>query len=64
MNTVIPHLIFLLAALQSAVVNFSKIRGEKVDVRDLESIMEGLGINLSNTEFQNALKTIPVDGKY
>nr|XP_028559006.1 uncharacterized protein LOC114582269 isoform X2 [Podarcis muralis] len=48
-------------ALQSAVVNFSKIRGEKVDVRDLESIMEGLGINLSNTEFQNALKTIPVD---
>ncbi|XP_033024696.1 uncharacterized protein LOC117057965 [Lacerta agilis] len=48
-------------ALQSAVVNFSKIRGEKVDIRDLESIIEGLGINLSNTEFQDALKAIPVD---
>ncbi|XP_060138061.1 uncharacterized protein LOC118094582 [Zootoca vivipara] len=48
-------------ALQSAVVNFSKIRGEKVDVRDLESILEILGINLSNTEFQDALKAIPVD---
>ncbi|XP_061448101.1 EF-hand calcium-binding domain-containing protein 13 [Rhineura floridana] len=48
-------------ALHSAVGAFSKIKSEKVAIRELESILECLGITLSSTEFQSALKTIPAD---
>ena len=52
------------AALHSAIEAFGRIKSEKVDTRELETIVSNLGINLSNPEFQKALKNTSVDGKY
>nr|XP_020653629.1 uncharacterized protein LOC110081351 isoform X3 [Pogona vitticeps] len=48
-------------ALHSAIEAFGRIKSEKVDTRELETIVSNLGINLSNPEFQKALKNTSVD---
>ncbi|XP_078234855.1 uncharacterized protein LOC110081351 [Pogona vitticeps] len=48
-------------ALRCAIEAFGRIKNEKVDTRELETIVSNLGINLSNPEFQKALKNTSVD---
>ncbi|KAJ7313513.1 hypothetical protein JRQ81_004951, partial [Phrynocephalus forsythii] len=48
-------------ALHSAVETFDRLKDEKVDTGELETIVSNLGINLSNLEFQKALKNTYVD---
>ncbi|XP_042332243.1 EF-hand calcium-binding domain-containing protein 13-like isoform X2 [Sceloporus undulatus] len=48
-------------SLHSNVCAFCKIKGEKVDVGELESMLNRLGIDLNKREFQKALKGTSVD---
>ncbi|KAF7239170.1 EF-hand calcium-binding domain-containing protein 13 [Varanus komodoensis] len=48
-------------ALHSVVEAFSKIRDEKIDINELESVLGCLGITCNSEEIQKALQTIPVD---
>ncbi|KAH0626928.1 hypothetical protein JD844_002231 [Phrynosoma platyrhinos] len=49
------------ASLHSNVCSFSKIKSEKIDVGELESMLNYLGIDLNKMEFQKALKSTSVD---
>ncbi|KAL8175942.1 UNVERIFIED_CONTAM: hypothetical protein K2H54_015292, partial [Gekko kuhli] len=48
-------------ALRSATEVFSRLKGEKVKVSELNPIMESLDISLSDKEFEDALKNVTVD---
>ncbi|XP_053118759.1 uncharacterized protein LOC128330249 isoform X2 [Hemicordylus capensis] len=48
-------------ALHSAIKAFGRIKDEKVEVGELETVVESLGISLSNDELQQALRTTSVD---
>ncbi|XP_048373607.1 EF-hand calcium-binding domain-containing protein 13 [Sphaerodactylus townsendi] len=48
-------------ALHSATEAFNRIKGEKLKVNKLESIMESLGVSLSSAAFKEALQRITVD---
>ncbi|XP_077169663.1 uncharacterized protein LOC143825520 [Paroedura picta] len=48
-------------ALRSATEAFSRIKGDKVKVSELKSIMESLDISLSNKDIEEALKNVSID---
>lgn len=55
--------LLFLTALQSAIEAFRRIKSEKVDVEELESIVGCFGVSLSRTELQEALKNVSADGE-
>ncbi|XP_042329559.1 EF-hand calcium-binding domain-containing protein 13-like [Sceloporus undulatus] len=51
-----------LAMLKNTIQGIEKIEGDKMIVHDLPFFVRNLGIQLSDQEFEQALKQVPVDG--
>ena len=50
--------------LKGTIQAIDKIEGDKTVVHDLPSFMRSMSVHLTDQEFQQALKQIPVDGEY
>ncbi|TFK10813.1 rho GTPase-activating protein 15 [Platysternon megacephalum] len=57
----IPHFSDSAAVLQDAIGAFSRIKEDKVDLQDMDSILASLGISVSSEELQEALQKISPD---
>lgn len=42
---------------------FHLLKGEKIDSNDLRNILQDMGIELTDKEHKQLLKTLPIDGK-
>lgn len=54
----------MFAVLKDAIQAIDKIKGDKVVLHELPSFMKSMGIQLSDKDFQEALKQVSVDGEY
>lgn len=43
--------------------HFYLFKGDKVAINDLENVLRNMGIELADTEFTKAVRTLPVSGK-
>lgn len=56
--------VFNVLVLKDAIQAIDKIEGDQMVVHDLPSFMRIMGVRLTDYEFEQALKQVPVDGEY